>query len=103
MQGICLAVLLLTRTISTLKLQRPGFGLTERCVKEEHWNIRPECFCSFRWFKNDFLIVNTKIFETLVRYRSKMECRLNVDFKCVHLLTVSSTCIFTIKGYLSNK
>jgi hypothetical protein len=27
-------------------------------------NIWPECFSSCRWFKNVFLIVNTKIFET---------------------------------------
>jgi hypothetical protein len=29
-------------------------------------NIWPECFCSCRWFRNVFLIVNTKIFETHV-------------------------------------
>lgn len=64
MQGTVLDVLILTRTISILKLRRPGDGLTERRIKEDTCNIWPECFCSFRWFKNVFLIVNTKIFET---------------------------------------
>jgi hypothetical protein len=47
-----------------LKLRRPWLGLTEGRIKEESCNIWPECFCSFRWVKNVFLFVNTKVFET---------------------------------------
>jgi len=63
-QGTVLDVLILTRTMSVLKLRMPGDGLTESRMKEDACNIWPECFCSFRWFKNVFLIVNTKKIET---------------------------------------
>jgi hypothetical protein len=32
-----------------------------------------------------------------------MEYRLTVYFICVHLFTVSSMCMCTMKGYVSNK
>jgi hypothetical protein len=62
--GIFLAVHFQTRTVSLLKLRRPGLDLTERCKEEDPCNIWSECFCSFTWFKNVFLIINMKVYET---------------------------------------
>jgi len=87
--GILLAALLLKRTISVLKLRRPEFGLTGSCIEEDPCNIWPECFVVlYRSRMSFFLSLIRKYLRHLVRYRSKMEYRLTVYFKCVNLFTV---------------